>query len=286
MSTTAEEIWELLGELIKAQKETDRLLREQSQETNRKFQETDRKFQETDRLLREQSQETDRKFQETDRKFQETDRILREQSQETDRKFQETDRILREQSQETDRKFQETDKKFQETEHLLREQSERADLRFQETERLIKEESIRLDKQLGQIGNSLGQFVEFQVRPAAVRLFQEMGIAVKEIATNVSVQGSEGTEIDILVVNSHEAIAIEVKSKLSDDDVKEHIARLSEFKKLLPRYENLNIMGAVAGMVVPENVARFAYRQGLFVIGQSGDNLVILNDDKFKPRCW
>ncbi len=46
MSTTAEEIWELLGELIKAQKETDRLLREQSQETNRKFQETDRKFQE------------------------------------------------------------------------------------------------------------------------------------------------------------------------------------------------------------------------------------------------
>ncbi len=50
MSTTAEEIWELLGELIKAQKETDRLLREQSQETNRKFQETDR-------LLREQSQE-------------------------------------------------------------------------------------------------------------------------------------------------------------------------------------------------------------------------------------
>ena len=263
MSTTAEEIWELLGELIKAQKETDRLLREQSQETNRKFQETDRKFQETDRLLREQSQETDRKFQETDRKFQETDRLLREQSQETDRKFQETD------------------KKFQETEHLLREQSERADLRFQETERLIKEESIRLDKQLGQIGNSLGQFVEFQVRPAAVRLFQEMGIAVKEIATNVSVQGSEGTEIDILVVNSHEAIAIEVKSKLSDDDVKEHIARLSEFKKLLPRYENLNIMGAVAGMVVPENVARFAYRQGLFVIGQSGDNLVILNDDKW-----
>ncbi|OPH09554.1 hypothetical protein CENA302_10085, partial [Cylindrospermopsis raciborskii CENA302] len=68
MSTTAEEIWELLGELIKAQKETDRLLREQSQETNRKFQETDR-------LLREQSQETDRKFQETDRKFQETDRL-------------------------------------------------------------------------------------------------------------------------------------------------------------------------------------------------------------------
>ncbi|MDG4549033.1 MAG: DUF3782 domain-containing protein [Candidatus Contendobacter sp.] len=34
-------------------------------------------FQETDRLLREQSRETDRKFQETDRKFQETDRMIK-----------------------------------------------------------------------------------------------------------------------------------------------------------------------------------------------------------------
>jgi len=27
-------------------------------------------------------------------------------------------------------------------------------------------------------------------------------------------------------------------------------------------------------------------QKGLFVIGQPGDNLVILNDDKFKPHCW
>jgi hypothetical protein len=33
-------------------------------------------------------------------------------------------------------------------------------------------------------------------------------------------------------------------------------------------------------------VASYAYRQGLFVIAQSGDNLVILNDQKFKPKAW
>ncbi|MBA4457242.1 hypothetical protein FHK99_14110, partial [Cylindrospermopsis raciborskii CS-506_B] len=96
-------------------------------------------------------------------------RFLREQSQETDRKFQETERLLREQSQETER--------------LLREQSQETDRKFQETDRLLREESKRVNNQIGQLGNRLGEFVESQVRPAAVKLFQERGIAVKEIAS-------------------------------------------------------------------------------------------------------
>jgi len=50
MATTADEVWQLLGELIQSQKETERLLQEQSQES-------DRHFQETERLLQEQFQE-------------------------------------------------------------------------------------------------------------------------------------------------------------------------------------------------------------------------------------
>ncbi|WP_211942353.1 hypothetical protein [Cylindrospermopsis raciborskii] len=223
--------------------------------------------------LIESQKETERKFQETDRKFQETERLLREQSQETDRRFQETERLLREQSQETDRNFQET-------ERLLREQS-------QETDRLLREESKRVNNQIGQLGNRLGEFVESQVRPAAVKLFQERGIAVKEIASNTSIQtGKEGLEIDLLVINSSDIILIEAKSKVSEDDVNEHLERLSKFKRFFPRYESYRVLGAVAGMVIPLDVSRYAYRKGLFVIGQSGDNLVILNDDKFRPRGW
>ncbi|OBU78089.1 hypothetical protein [Cylindrospermopsis raciborskii] len=221
--------------------------------------ETERKFQETERFLREQSQETER--------------FLREQSQETDRKFQETERLLREQSQETER--------------LLREQSQETDRKFQETDRLLREESKRVNNQIGQLGNRLGEFVESQVRPAAVKLFQERGIAVKEIASNTYIQtGKEGLEIDLLVINSSDIILIEAKSKVSEDDVNEHLERLSKFKRFFPRYESYRVLGAVAGMVIPLDVSRYAYRKGLFVIGQSGDNLVILNDDKFRPRGW
>ncbi|OBU77021.1 hypothetical protein [Cylindrospermopsis raciborskii] len=252
MATTADEVWKLLGELIESQKETER------------------KFQETERFLREQSQETER--------------FLREQSQETDRKFQETERLLREQSQETERLLRE---QSQETERLLREQSQETDRKFQETDRLLREESKRVNNQIGQLGNRLGEFVESQVRPAAVKLFQERGIAVKEIASNTYIQtGKEGLEIDLLVINSSDIILIEAKSKVSEDDVNEHLERLSKFKRFFPRYESYRVLGAVAGMVIPLDVSRYAYRKGLFVIGQSGDNLVILNDDKFRPRGW
>jgi hypothetical protein len=53
MATTADEVWQLLGELLQAQKETDRKF----QETNLKFQETDLKFQETDRLQKENARQ-------------------------------------------------------------------------------------------------------------------------------------------------------------------------------------------------------------------------------------
>jgi hypothetical protein len=46
------------------------------------------------------------------------------------------------------------------------------------------------------------------------------------------------------------------------------------------------LVGAVAGIVINENVDKFADRQGFFVIGQSGDTVAILNDESFKPKAW
>jgi hypothetical protein len=39
-------------------------------------------------------------------------------------------------------------------------------------------------------------------------------------------------------------------------------------------------------MVVPNNVSRYAYRQGLFVLAQSGEGVTIRNDEKFQPQRW
>ena len=96
----------------------------------------------------------------------------------------------------------------------------------------------------------------------------------------------EGLEIDLMVVNDSEAVGVECKSNLKIDDVNEHMERLAKLKRLSTKYANIKLMGAVAAMVIPENVARYAMNQGLFVIGQSGDHLEIRNESGFLPEVW
>ena len=159
-----------------------------------------------------------------------------------------------------------------------------------ETDKQIKEtdkQINRVSKQIGELGNRLGEFVEWQVRPAVVRLFQERGIDVHEFHPGISVKrDNEGLEIDLLVVNDTDAILVEVKSKLTQRDVDEHLQRLAKFKRLMPRFRDVKALGAVAAMIVPNEVASYGCRQGLFVLVQSGENVIILNDAEFTPQVW
>ncbi|CAK0772313.1 conserved hypothetical protein [Gammaproteobacteria bacterium] len=206
--------------------------------------------QEVDRRFLESSAEMDRRFQETDRKFQETDR-----------KFQDTDR-----------KFQETDRKFQDT-----------DRKFQETDAKIKQVNV----QIGNLGNRLGEFVEEMVLPSALRVLQGRGIEVHAIYPRARAKRKTGgTEIDLLLINTTDAVAIEVKSALGIDHVNEHLERMDRFKVLFPHHAHLNVHGAVAGMVVPEEVAAYAVKCGLFVLVPAADTMQLFNTPEFQPKTW
>ena len=65
------------------------------------------------------------------------------------------------------------------------------------------------------------------------------------------------------MVNDGEMIVVECKSSLSIDDVNEHLTRLGKVKKLFPKYRDMKVMGAVAAMVMQDNVPRYAYKKGL-----------------------
>jgi hypothetical protein len=221
------------------------------QETERRFQETERRF-----------QETERRFQETDHQFQEMRRFLRDQSQEAERRFQETERLMREQSQETDRKIQET---------------------VAENRRINRQ----LNQQIGDLGGKWGLFVENLVAPACETIFLEWGIPVHRVSQRVRQrQNGDSMEIDVLVLNQDHVLAVEVKSTLSVDDVKDFSEKLSCFREFFPEYEQRQLYGAVAGIGIDAGADRYAYRQGLFVLAQSGETMAILNDRQFQPRNW
>jgi hypothetical protein len=208
MTTTADDVWKLLAELVEAQKETERC------------------------------------FQETERRFQETERILKEQSLKTER-------ILKEQSLKTDRQI------------------------------------TRLSKEIGNLGGKWGRFVENMVAPACETLFLNREIPVHQVSQRVRKRLDGKTlEIDVLVTNENHVLVVEVKSSLSVDDVKELIKNLTEFRQFFPEYNHKQLYGAVAGIEIEEGADKYAYRQGLFVLAQRGENVAILNDTEFQPQTW
>jgi hypothetical protein len=201
--------------------------------------------------------------------------ILREVAQ-SQKEFQKEFKESRKEFKESRKEFKDSQKEFKAV------QKEIHDMQKQ-NEREIKAVNVSI----GRLSNRLGEFVEESVRPAAVRLFRERGIDVHEVHQNITAKrDGEALEIDLLVINDKDVVVIECKSNLSIDDVNEHLIRLEKIRRLMPRYKDNRISGAVAGMVIPGNVAAYAIRKGLYVIGQNGDHLALQNDAMFTARIW
>ncbi len=188
---------------------------------------------------------------------------------ETDRRFRETDARLDKRFAETDARL---DKRFAETDALLSQ-------RFAETDRQIRKLS-------GELGMEWGRMVEALVEPAALRLFQDRGIEVRYVFRRAKAKiDGRVMELDLLLENGDTVVVVEVKSRLKRDDVDRFLERLAKFLEFFSRYRGYRVYGGVAGLDVSADVARYAYRQGLFVINAVGDGVAqILNDEGFSPK--
>jgi hypothetical protein len=200
---------------------------------------------------------------------QETQRLLQEQIKENDLRFKETERLLKEQGLETDRRIREVSQEIQ------------------AVSLKVNKEIAQVNKQIGDLGGKWGRFVENMVAPACETLFLKKGIPVHQVAQRLKRHLAEKTlEIDVLVTNEVHVLVVEVKSTLGVTDVKEFVEDLSQFRLFFPEYAQKDLYGAVAGIEIEKGAAKFAYRQGLFVLAQSGETVTILNNDNFQPKCW
>jgi hypothetical protein len=191
--------------------------------------------------------------------------------QETDLKFQE----LARRSEETDRQFKETDLKFQET-----------DRRFKETDRQFKE----TDRKISKLGGRLGELVEHLVAPNMLEKFNKLGYVFGKFGLDVSFVDASGAflaEVDILLENGDVTLAVEVKSKLMIDDVRDHMARMEKLRRYAGEHgDSRKLLGAVAGAIIPKESKTFALKNGFYVIEQAGDTVKIDIPDGFTPKEW
>jgi len=173
---------------------------------------------------------------------------------------------------------------FRQTAEQMKEMSREADRRFQETDRQMKETS----KKISELGSRIGEIIEHMVGGDIVEQFQALNIPIKSHC-RYKTFGTKGTsesgEIDVFLENGDCVVLIEVKTKPSEDDVRDHIERMKKFR--LYGNDKRRILGAIAGAVVSDDIAKFAHNQGLFVIVQSGEAVQIVDrPEGFVAKEW
>jgi hypothetical protein len=218
---------------------------------------------------------------ETDRLFKEIAEQQAERQKETDRKMQETDRLIKEIAE----RQKETDRQMKETDLKIKENAERQ----KETERQMKESSERLSKELGGLGSSFGEMAEYMVKPNLLAKFGELGFEFEKAYLDATIRDSKNniiTEVDITLENGDKVMIVEVKTKPTIADVKEHLKRMRKVRAYADlKNDRRKFLGAIAGVIFHDNVKEFAFKNGFYVIEPSGETFTIAAP-KDSPREW
>ena len=163
--------------------------------------------------------------------------------------------------------------KFAETDRMLT-------AKFAETDRQIKE----LSRNIGGITKSNGEIAESYFVNSFSNAMQFAGqeyngfdSRVRRKDKKLNLQG----EYDLVLYNCTSVVIIEIKYKARKKDVQELLTKAPIFKQLFPQYANYGLYLALAAFHFEENTDQESIDQGIAVIKQVGDNMVI-NDAHLK----
>ena len=187
---------------------------------------------------------------------------------ESDKQRKENERILNEKFAETDRLIKETAKEMKETARSQK-----------ETDRQMKE----LRKQLGGIGDSQGSFAEeYFFNSFKKRKKTFFGKKFDDIDKNLKGRLKDlKAEYDIVLYNSDSVAIIEVKFKVREEHIEKLIKKAETFRIIYPYYKDFNVYLGLASMVFPADLEEDCRKEGIAVIKQVGD-MVVIHDENLR----
>jgi len=140
-------------------------------------------------------------------------------------------------------------------------------------------------KNVGGLSNTLGSIVERILTPGLPQKFKKFGYSFTRIAS-YSYAAGVWAQIDGMLENGTQAIAVEVKTKLQQTDIDEHLERMEKIRKYANEHgDNRHFMGAMATLITDENAKNYALKQGLFIIEPSGEDVKVTKPET-EPRVW
>lgn len=172
------------------------------------------------------------------------------------------------------RSMAESDKRREEVERVLAES--RA-----ETEKVIKSLAGEIDKWVGRFGNNLGYLVEVILVPGIRQKMNDFGHNFSRLSARQVYYRENGTplvEVDLLLGNGVEAMAVEVKTELSIKSVQDFIEKkLNRMRKYEERTElkGKTLYSAVAGLHIESDARELALNSGIYVVEMYEDKKFI-----------
>ena len=174
---------------------------------------------------------------------------------------------------------------------ITQKQIEESQKRVEESQEELKKTVAEVSRQLGGLGNSIGDLTETMFSGVLWDKFEEYGIPVTSQSVRKSMRDENKkliAEIDVFIENGHYAIPVEIKTKLTEKHVEEHIERIKAIRQHFDiRGDKRKLLGAVAAGIVSDRVLKYTQDRGLFVLVQSGDSVTIADTPEgFKAREW
>ena len=120
--------------------------------------------------------------------------------------------------------------------------------------------------------------------------FRKLQFKFKKISQNIAIEDDSGNslaEIDLLLENGDVVMAVEVKARALDTDVKDHVARMGVLRRRADaRNDTRKFQSAIASAIMSKEVRNYIHKNGFYAIEQTGDTVKITIPDGFKPMEW
>ncbi|MDR0306942.1 MAG: hypothetical protein LBI42_08925 [Chitinispirillales bacterium] len=233
-----------------------------------------------------------------------TDAKIAKLSAEAKESRKETERILKEQNAEWEKRWERwserqsaewekwTERRSAEWEKWTVEWEKRA-VEWEKRSAELDKEVKRCLKIMGDVGITLGNFTERMIIPGIRQKMNELGYMFFSTSPNkkyLSRDGKTITEVDLLLENGNEVMAVEIKTNFNENDVKRHLRRLELLRKYesTTKFKDIILYAAIAGIKIDKSAREAALECGMYVIEifEDQQKLEVISPEKESIGRW
>ena len=157
----------------------------------------------------------------------------------------------------------------------------------------MEQHSVRMENisdRFGYLGNRMGSLIEMIVAPNLAEKFNEFGFTFNRSAMHYIIKDGKKTitEVDLILEDGDSVMIVEVKTKPTLEDIKNHIERMEKILLHPNRFlSSVKLFGAIACGILEDDVKEAIFKAGFYAVCQTQYNVEIISPPEgFVAKYW